>query len=56
MGLDRLRTEKLCSVGESMFVPRRCGEVDYLKCLRALPAEPLEAWRRAAWVDPAACI
>lgn len=43
-GFDLLRTETSCQVGESMFVYRTRGEVDYLESLDPIPAERLESW------------
>lgn len=51
-GLDRLRTEMLCPVGERMFSHRTLAEIDYLESVRAIPPERLEAWRVVTFVDP----
>lgn len=55
-GLERLRTDVLCTVGKSMFVHRTKGEEVYLEAVRAIPDESLQACHVVSFVDPAAWV
>lgn len=42
-GLERLRTEVLCPVGEAILVHRTLDEIEYIKVIHDIPDERLEA-------------
>lgn len=53
LGLERLRTEKLSPVGQSILVHCTIGEKLYLKALQSIPVERIKVWCGASSVDPA---
>lgn len=55
-GIELLCTDRLSRLGESMFIWRTKGEVDYLETFRSITGERLESWRGTTVIDPAAWV
>lgn len=55
-GIERLRTDKICPLRESMVTYRSKGAFDYLEVLRSIPAEHLESWSETTLINPASWV
>lgn len=53
-GMESLRTQTLCRVGESMFVNCTVAERHYLETLCGIPTEKIDTWSGTSCKDSAA--